>query len=949
MPPQNSAVIDDEYGLEPAKAAKTASEDEYGLEPAGKTEKPDFTAAKARVAQPTEFEKAAGNQSIANYNQGLGENETPLEKIQRGHAGLWDVIKHAANPASPYSDTSETLGKIGDVAQRKAEEAHTEALKRVAQGEKPSSDLGSSKADWLDLAARTAHMASGATEPGNVALAGGAIVAPEIVGPALLAHGGYGTYKAAQDISENGLTPENAEAGLGSLSEMAGGAAGTAEGVHRGFKNTATGKVLDKAIRGTPLTEAGKIEAAKRQALAVKQPGVKETDYAQKFTEALPDLQTIARDNSGQLKTPRQGVEAIENHVDKIEGPIGEHLRNLPRTGANMVAPEDVASNVNKAIDDHVADPRSDHYSGKEVEKARNDVHELIGDQPKSVADLEKVRRRLNKDAQDYYRAKKTGATSNVASDAEAAFKAAAADSLRDMLYGTEAGPGLIEKAGIRINDAQGNPIDIRSVRQRVGNLLDIRNHFRDAITRAEQTGDWSALKAMSKGPSLAIGGLGGALGFGLGGPLGSPVGLAIGEGLKAVHDYKTTKNPNLNVQKMFRNLENTGTGVSSIPKISAVTPPQPAEQIPINLPPENAPLFNIQQTPRLRPDFEEPRLGTISGEQVPLNIPAHGEAPLFSLPQTEGTVPTQPKIPQMTPAQGLEAETGGIPKVKTNFRGTQENVVPAEEATAKMAGKPANLKPGESTSDRFFNKETKQWTPERMAQADAFIESQLKGKVPPKGRPPEATITMGGTGAGKSSLTRPLLEADPNLVDVNSDKTKLAIPEYEGLKKSDPQNAAFRVHDESSMIAKRLLRDAAAKGLDFVYDTTTGGSDPELYKRLQDAGYKVKIAYVDIPVEEALRRAAERSKNSIQPENRGRDVPEDIAREKHQESAQKFLDLQNHPNVDEVHGFDNSGKKPVEFYTKDKSGETIHDEKKMQQVREKSKVGAVKAGTIKP
>ena len=45
MPPQsNSAVVDDEYGLEPAKpAAAGVTDDKYGLEPAGKSDKPAFS------------------------------------------------------------------------------------------------------------------------------------------------------------------------------------------------------------------------------------------------------------------------------------------------------------------------------------------------------------------------------------------------------------------------------------------------------------------------------------------------------------------------------------------------------------------------------------------------------------------------------------------------------------------------------------------------------------------------------------------------------------------------------------------------------------------------------------------------------------------------------------------------------------------------------------------
>lgn len=993
MPPQsNSAVVDDEYGLESAKPAKAASGDDYGLEPANKTatpaapEKPNFSAALANVAKSgKEFQKAAANQSVADYNKGLGENETFTEKMGRGHANVTDILKHGLNPMSMTGDASEVIGKIGDVAQQKSEEAKTEAQKKAAQGAAPG-DTYFNPASAYDLAARTAHMASGATTPKNVAIAGGALVAPEIVGPALIAHGLHGTYEAGKDIKQHGLTPENTEAGLSSLSETAGGGAMTGDVVHGGLENTNTAKVLDKAVRGTPLTEAGKVEAATKQAMTVKRPGVKETDYAGRLQQALPDLQAIAKDNLDQIKTPRDAVQAIDKHIAKIEEPIGQHVRTLPNEGVNVVAPEEITTNVNKAIDDHVADPRSDHYSGKEVEKARQSVHDLIGDEPKSIADVERIRRRLNKDASDYYLAKKTGATSNVASDAEAAFKGAAADAMRDMLYGKETGgPGLLERAGVRMTDAQGKPVPLRAVRQQVGNLIDIRNHFRDAITRAEQTGDWSLFKSMGKGPSLAMGGLGGVLGVLSGGPVGAIVGTGLAELGKGAYDYQHTPNANLNTEKMFRNLSQTG-GEPNIPRVTTVAPEKftpaaaPATQQALPLPPPEASLFNIQQTPRLRPDVEEPRLAPIHGEQMPLGetkngpffdiqqtprlrpdfeeprlAPIHGEqtplhipespeqASLFSIPSTSRVVPEQPRlsnVPKFEKANApLEADTSGLPK--PNFRGTAANVEPAENATAKISEPTKGLKSGESTADRFFDRSKEQWAPEREAMHTAIAEKAVAGKIPPSGRPPEATITVGGTGAGKTTVTRAIMKDDPNLVNVDSDANKLQIPEYEGLKKSDPQKAAARVHDESKAISKRIIQEAVGKGLDFVYDTSTGGGGEPLFKKLKDLGYNVKVVYADVPVEEAIKRADLRARESKDPSNRGRVVPEDIIRKKHAEAAKSFLDLSKSPSVDEVRGFDTTTRTPEEFYTRNKSGEKVANQKILDRVREKAGVHA--------
>jgi hypothetical protein len=74
--------------------------------------------------------------------------------------------------------------------------------------------------------------------------------------------------------------------------------------------------------------------------------------------------------------------------------------------------------------------------------------------------------------------------------------------------------------------------------------------------------------------------------------------------------------------------------------------PAPPAVQQSLPLPPENAPLFNIQQTPKLRPDFEEPRLAPIHGEQLPLQE----HSPFFDIQQTPKLKPDfeEPRLGQI-------------------------------------------------------------------------------------------------------------------------------------------------------------------------------------------------------------------------------------------------------------------------------------------------------------
>ena len=364
-------------------------------------------------------------------------------------------------------------------------------------------------------------------------------------------------------------------AGTGDVSGAAGEAAGTigaGELIPKLAKQIPG--IADKIARGTPLTEEGKIVAAKEQALTVKKPSMTETEYAAKVNDAMPDLQRIAQDNKGQIKTPRQAAGAMTNRIAQMEAPISEHLAALPENmPENIVHPEDYRNVIDSAMDRELA-KHPGEMTEKEMEAAKKKVGDFIGDQPKSLLEIEGNRRRLNSDAQDYFNARPADKRVMDASDATAIAQRAAADAIRDELYGNDTNPGLLEKAGVTAVDQEGNPVSMRDFRKKVGNLIEVRNHFEDAITRAENAGDWKAFDKWRTGPSLAAGGLGAIGGFAAGGPFGAILGTLAGEGVKAWGDYLRSKNVNLNVQKMFRNLEQTRTpNVARIQVGSPITP----------------------------------------------------------------------------------------------------------------------------------------------------------------------------------------------------------------------------------------------------------------------------------------------------------------------------------------------------------------------------------------
>lgn len=253
-------------------------------------------------------------------------------------------------------------------------------------------------------------------------------------------------------------------------------------------------------------------------------------------------------------------------------------------------------------------------------------------------------------------------------------------------------------------------------------------------------------------------------------------------------------------------------------------------------------------------------------------------------------------------------------------------------------------LQHGQTTKEAFY-KDGK-WDESRAKIHEDTAEGYIQGKHPVEGRKPIAHILGGGTASGKTTASRKVLGDDPNVVRVDPDELKLAVPEYESLKESDPANAALRVHDESKEITQKLMAKAIANRMDLTYDATTSGkAGPAMIDTLLKNGYDVRVNFVDIPVNEAVRRAAKRAAESTDPINRGRVVPENIIKDTHSESAQRFMQIKNKPGITSAKLYDNTGQTPMLVYERNNhpnsnalGDELIHDSNRWNQYLRKSR-----------
>jgi predicted ABC-type ATPase len=150
----------------------------------------------------------------------------------------------------------------------------------------------------------------------------------------------------------------------------------------------------------------------------------------------------------------------------------------------------------------------------------------------------------------------------------------------------------------------------------------------------------------------------------------------------------------------------------------------------------------------------------------------------------------------------------------------------------------------------------------------------------------PQIIFMAGGSGSGKSVLSRRVARPTPRALRIDGDLIKLQLPEYVELAKLGDGYAAVAVHEEASDIAAELLRRGIEMRANIVVDAT-GDAEPGKFvgklRSAANAGYVVSVVYADVPVELAIARCAERAVQE------GREVPESVIRSLHREVARRF------------------------------------------------------------
>lgn len=357
--------------------------------------------------------------------------------------------------------------------------------------------------------ADTAGAVRAATGPTGLATTAAMIAAPEVTGPALMAHGGYNLVKGWGDLSN----PDVLQNELNAAGEAVGGVALTGAAVKAG------GGPITQAVRQQ--VAASKAAQAPAQAAVDFQravPPMKSAPYtALDYAKARPYLET--EHGAAPIEDVQGLRDAADNAIGGIEDKIQQAINQLPNAQFRPTVLQDVKTAL-----------QSNARGQAFVNAGLKDLQDFNFDQPKTLADLDTIRRQLNLEnqatlAQNNY---KTAAVR--ASDPAFAAREAAAESLRDQIYSQLSANGMPDAQQLRLDE---------------GSLIKIRNAAQNQIFNADKkvggTGASGVVPKIAKG--IAQAGLTGAGAY-VGGWPGAIVGREIGN----------TIGPAFNTENMTRN-----------------------------------------------------------------------------------------------------------------------------------------------------------------------------------------------------------------------------------------------------------------------------------------------------------------------------------------------------------------------------------------------------------
>ncbi|AFY69634.1 Zeta toxin family protein [Thalassoporum mexicanum PCC 7367] len=145
-----------------------------------------------------------------------------------------------------------------------------------------------------------------------------------------------------------------------------------------------------------------------------------------------------------------------------------------------------------------------------------------------------------------------------------------------------------------------------------------------------------------------------------------------------------------------------------------------------------------------------------------------------------------------------------------------------------------------------------------------------------------EAILTMGGPGSGKSTVLRQLDLCQAGTI-INADDFKADFAEYQAGLAAKDRLTASRVHEESSLLARRTRNESIQTQRSFCWDGTLSDREEalKLISILQSRGYHVTVIGAMLPAQIGVERVINRG------ERTGRFIPLEVVTDSYEKIAQ--------------------------------------------------------------
>lgn len=182
--------------------------------------------------------------------------------------------------------------------------------------------------------------------------------------------------------------------------------------------------------------------------------------------------------------------------------------------------------------------------------------------------------------------------------------------------------------------------------------------------------------------------------------------------------------------------------------------------------------------------------------------------------------------------------------------------------------------------------------------------------------------ITGGLPGSGKSSILGGGFHK--NKIVIDPDAIKYMIAEEKGISKEDVDKKPWEHHEDSSVLAKHLTREAVREGKDVIYDVTMKGIDnlTDILELVKNDTFQANAKFIHIPIEKGIERDKARG------EKGGRSIGTDLYKKLFGDYPTHKAFFQLKDDFDNFDVYDNSaslGEGAQLFYQKIDGQEQIH------------------------